>query len=104
MIICLLWIEFFVGHNVGFDYFMMQFLWKKCNSFDSFPFGRRTIDTMGIEFILDLAKDVKGANYSLNSLCKKYSVKNDSAHSASADTRAAKDLFIKQIDLIKQIK
>lgn len=58
---------------------------------------------MGIEFLLDLAKEDTNNNYSLNGLCKKYGVKNDAAHSAAADTRAAKDVFVKQIDYVKKL-
>lgn len=67
-----------------------------------FHFGRRTIDTMGIEFLLDLAKEDTNNNYSLNGLCKKYGVKNTNSHSAFSDTLATKDIFKAQIELLSK--
>lgn len=91
------------GQNIGFDYERLQQLWVKCNSADTFPFGRRTIDTMGIEFFLDLCKGMMAEGYSLNNLIKKYGVKNDKAHTAEADTKATKEVFEQQISFFKKV-
>lgn len=86
-----------LAHNVMFDYSMIQNLWSKCNASDTFPFGRRTLDTMILEFSMNLVKGEFLDSYSLHSLCKKYDVKNSKAHTAEADTKVMKDIFDKQI-------
>jgi DNA polymerase III epsilon subunit-like protein len=91
-----------IGHNVGFDKGMMEQLWKKCNAIDTFPFGRRFLDTMQIELMLDFCKNDFAEGYSLNNLSKKYGVKNEKAHSAAADTKCTVDIFRKQSDLISK--
>jgi DNA polymerase III alpha subunit (gram-positive type) len=92
-----------VGHNINFDKNMMEQTWKKCNAFDSFPFGRRVMDTMIIELFLDYVKDDFAEGYSLSNLSKKYGVKNEKKHSAAADTKCAAEVFIKQVDYFKKI-
>lgn len=92
------------GQNTGFDRDMLQQLWVKCQSEDSFPFGRRYLDTMQLEFAWDLAhSQVTGTNkmaegYSLSNLVKKYGVKNEKAHTAAADVKATKEVFEAQMD------
>lgn len=92
-----------IGQNISFDIQMLQQLWNKCDSKDSYPFGRRYIDTMVIELFLDYCKGNFAEGYSLSNLTKKYGIKNDKAHSASADTKATKELFFKQTELFKKI-
>ena len=91
------------GQNVSFDRDMCQQLWKKCNSEDTFPFGRRLIDTMCIEIFLDFCKGQMAAGYSLNNLVKKYGIKNEKAHSAEADVKATKEVFQKQVAFLKTL-
>lgn len=90
------------GQNVGFDKGFLEQHWNKCKSKDSFPFGRRTIDTMGIEFFMDLCKGEMAEGYSLRNLTKKYGVTNVKAHSAEADTKATKEVLMKQVDFFKK--
>jgi DNA polymerase III epsilon subunit-like protein len=92
-----------VGHNVPFDRSFLEQLWIKCGSKDSFPFGRRYLDTMVTELFLDICKGNMDEGYSLNNLTKKYGVKNEKAHSASADTKATKEVFIKQQEFFKKL-
>ncbi len=92
-----------VGQNIAFDRERFEQLWSKCNSRDSFPFGRRTMDTMGIEFFLDWCKGEMAEGYGLKNLIKKYGVKNEKAHTAAADTLATKEVFLKQVDIFKGI-
>lgn len=92
-----------IGHNVSFDKVFLEQLWRKCNSFDSFPFGRRYMDTMIIELFLDHCSDKLAEGYSLANLTKKYGVKNDKAHSAAADTKATKEVFIKQSEFFRKL-
>jgi DNA polymerase III epsilon subunit-like protein len=91
------------GQNIAFDHDMLKQLWAKCQSSDTYPFGRRTIDTMGIEFFLDLCKGTMAEGYSLNNLTKKYGVTNTKSHTAAADTLATKEVFEKQIKFFKKV-
>lgn len=91
------------GQNISFDKGMLEQLWIKCGSKDSFPFGRRMIDTMQIEFFLDWCKNSMAEGYSLSNLVKKYGVKNEKAHSAAADAKATKEVFEKQIENFKKM-
>jgi len=85
------------GHNVDFDKNMLKFLWKKLDSLDSFPFGRRSLDTFQLEFFLDYVSNSLQDSYSLSALTKKYGIKNEKAHTAEADTKATAKLIEKQI-------
>lgn len=89
------------GQNISFDRGFLEQHWIKGESKDSFPFGYRIIDTMGIQFFLDLCKGEMDQGYSLNNLTKKYGIKNEKAHSAAADAKATKEVLLKQIDFFK---
>jgi DNA polymerase III epsilon subunit-like protein len=91
------------GQNIAFDHERLQQLWVKCNSPDTFPFGRRMIDTMHLEFFLDLCKGTMAEGYSLKNLVKKYGVTNAKAHTAEADTLATKEVFEKQVSFFKKV-
>jgi DNA polymerase III alpha subunit (gram-positive type) len=91
-----------VGQNISFDKNMLEQLWSKCESRDSFPFGRKSIDTIQIEFFLDFCKGNMSESYSLNNLTKKYGIKNEKAHTAAADVKATKELFDRQVDFFKK--
>jgi DNA polymerase III epsilon subunit-like protein len=95
--------RFLVGHNAAFDKLMLEQTWRKCQAFDSFPFGRRVIDTMIVELFLDYCQGQFAEGYSLNNLSKKYGIKNADAHSAAADTKCATDVFKKQVAFFKQV-
>jgi len=89
-----------VGQNVDFDKNMLQELWKKLNSYDTFPFSEKyRLDTMQIELFMDLCKGVEGEGYSLNALSKKYGVKNEKAHTAHEDVKTTVGILTKQIEL-----
>lgn len=90
------------GQNIGFDRNFLEQHWIKCDSKDSFPFGRRFMDTMGIEFFLDFCRGTTADGYSLNNLIKKYGVKNEKAHTAEADVKATKEVLLKQIDAFRK--
>jgi DNA polymerase III alpha subunit (gram-positive type) len=85
------------GQNVSFDRDFLQQLWIKANSKDSFPFGRRYVDTMQIEFVMDWIQGTMAEGYSLSNLVKKYGVKNERAHSAAADVKATTEVFQRQV-------
>lgn len=90
------------GQNVGFDRSFLEQHWIKGQSKDSFPFGRRFLDTMQIEFFLDLCKGTMSEGYSLNNLTKKYGLKNEKAHSAAADVKVTKEVLLKQIEFFTE--
>lgn len=92
-----------LGQNISFDKDMLEQLWKKCGSSDSFPFGRRYLDTMVAEMFIDFCRGEDAEGYSLNNLSKKYGVKNDKAHSAAADVRATREVFLKQAAFLKDL-
>jgi DNA polymerase III epsilon subunit-like protein len=92
-----------VSHNVMFDKWMMEQLWVKCGARDTFPFGRRTLDTMSIAFFWDWCKGELAEGYHLGSLTKKYGITNSKAHTAEADTRACKEVFMKQVDAFRKV-
>lgn len=92
-----------VGQNIAFDRERFDQLWTKCGAKDSFPFGRRTMDTMIVEFFLDWCKGQMAEGYSLKNLEKKYGVKNEKAHTAEADVKATRDVFIKQVEFFKKV-
>lgn len=89
-----------VGQNVDFDKQFLQELWKKVNSYETFPFSDKyRLDTMQIELFMDLCKGIEGEGYSLNALSKKYGVKNEKAHTAHEDVKTTVGIFNKQIDV-----
>lgn len=92
-----------IGHNIGFDKLMLEKLWEKCEAKDSFPFGRRFMDTMVLELFFDYCKGEWAEGYSLANTIKKYGVKNDKAHTAEADTKATKEVFYKQVEFLKKL-
>lgn len=91
-----------VGQNPTFDLRFLENLWKKCNAYNSFPFGKRPllIDTRQLALIIDLCTGEKTEFYNLSTLLKKYGLKNAKAHTAEADAIATKELFIKQIEFL----
>lgn len=92
-----------LGQNVSFDKDMLEQLWIKCQSKDSFPFGRRYLDTMTVELFLDFCKGEFAEGYSLSNLVKKYGITNTKAHTAAADVLATKQVFEKQVSFLKNI-
>jgi DNA polymerase III alpha subunit (gram-positive type) len=95
--------RFLIGQNIGFDKERLQQLWIKCNSESSFPFGRRLLDTMMNELFFDYCTGEFAEGYSLKSLGKKYGVKNDKAHTAAADVKATKEIFEKQVEVMRKL-
>lgn len=95
--------RFLIGQNIGFDKERLEQLWIKCNAKDSFPIGRRTLDTMILELFFDYCKGSFAEGYSLNQIIKKYGVKNEKAHSAAADVKATKEVFEKQVEFFKSL-
>ena len=91
-----------IAQNAQFDFNKLKLMWQYLGASDSFPFGRRILDTMQNAFMMDLIEDKESEGYSLSNLIKKYGIKNDKAHSAAADARATKLLFESQIADMKK--
>lgn len=91
-----------IGHNINFDKNMIEQLWFKCNASDSFPFGRRVLDTMQIALMMDFAQNNFDEAYSLKNLAKKHGVINAKAHSAESDTKCTVDIFRKQAEILRK--
>lgn len=95
--------RFLIGHNIGFDKERLSVFWSKCGSESSFPFGRRQMDTMENALFFDYCMGEFAEGYSLANLNKKYGVKNEKAHTAAADVNATKEVFEKQVELMKKL-
>lgn len=95
--------RFLIGQNVGFDKDRLEQLWIKLGSKDSFPIGRRVMDTMIIELFFDFCKGQFAEGYSLKNLNKNYGIKNEKAHTAAADVKATKEVFEKQVEYFKSL-
>jgi DNA polymerase III epsilon subunit-like protein len=86
------------GHNIGnFDYPYIMNMFERNGVGENFPFGRRILDTMQLEFAMDYAAGKLADAYSLAALNKKYGIKNQDAHRAEADTIATKQLLVAQL-------
>jgi DNA polymerase III epsilon subunit-like protein len=90
-----------VGQQISFDRNFCYYLWQKCGSSGTFPFGRKMIDTIQIELVMSLTGMSDAETFSLSSLIKRYGIKNEKAHSASADTKATNLLFEAQLERIR---
>jgi DNA polymerase III epsilon subunit-like protein len=92
------------GQHISFDKMMLEELWRKCGSYETFPFNHKfIIDTFLIEFFMDYCKGKFAEGYNLGSLTKKYGVHNEKAHSAEFDTKAAVEVFQKQVDVFRKL-
>lgn len=95
--------RFLIGQNVSFDKDRLEQLWIKCGSKDSFPIGRRYMDTMIFELFMDYCKGEFAEGYSLKQIIKKYGIVNTKAHTAAADVMATKQVFEKQVEYFKKL-
>lgn len=91
-----------VGQNISYDLGMLKQMWVKCGSVDTYPLGRRKLDTFDISFFMDWCVGELAEGYSLSNLTKRFGVKNDKAHSAEADVRATKEVFEKLVGFFKK--
>lgn len=91
-----------LGQNPAFDKNFLDQLWKKCNSFGTMPFGRKTIDTIQIVLLMDLALGIKRDAYGLSALVSDFNIKKEKAHTAAGDTKMTKDLWLKLLEIAKE--
>lgn len=92
-----------MGQNVTFDTVFLKQLWKNNDASDTYPLGYHVVDTMILEFMMDLAKGQIKESYSLAALSKHYGVKNEKAHSAEADVKCTAKVFDIQIDSLRKL-
>ena len=90
-----------VGQNIPFDMAFFKKLWDRNNQSDTYPFGRMYLDTMQIAVFLDYINGVDRKGYHLGGLVKDFEIKKDKAHTAAGDVKMTKDLFLKQVQLVK---
>jgi len=70
---------------------------------DGVPTSNRVVaDTMQIQFFMDLCHQKMDSGYALSNLVKRYSLKNEKAHSAEADTKVTNQVLLKQMDFLKK--
>lgn len=94
-----------IGHHVQFDY---EILKNRCRVYQIDFFPKGFIDTQRMAVKLDTgANDLTGISskdYTLQALCKRYSVPMEDEHTASGDTFAAALLFVKMMFKFKEKK
>lgn len=88
-----------IGHNIGFDTAFLKALVKKTGH--TWRFHYHEIDTISWTYLWAAitGEDVK--NYSLKACCSRFGIKNDDAHTASADAIATMQLALETINDLK---
>lgn len=81
-----------VAQNIPFDYSFLINGFFRHGIKDPFFFAK--LDTISLAY-LRFRKDPDMKSFSLRSLCEKYGIKNDKAHTALADIRATFEVFKK---------
>lgn len=85
----------FVAHNVCFDWSFIEAAYKKAGM--EHGFHNHKIDTLSIAFAKLQGTDAR--HLSLRSLCERFGVTNEKAHTALADTRALVEVYKKLMEL-----
>lgn len=81
-----------VAQNTPFDYGFLNNGFMRHGIKDPFFFAK--LDTISLAY-LRFRKDPSMTSFSLRSLCEKYGIKNEKAHTALADVRATFEVFKK---------
>lgn len=94
-----------LGQNIIFDKDMLESLWERQGSSNTFPFevgnNNRLLDTKQLAILIDLCTGNRRKYYNLSNLIKDFGVKRGKAHIASEDVRMTKDLFLAQLEPIR---
>lgn len=93
----------FLGQNPQFDYDFLREMWKRAGCKETFPFRKFLIDTIQIARFIDVCSNIRRPRYGLSALAKDFGVPKEKAHRADADVRMTKNLFLKQMEPIKDI-
>jgi len=86
----------FVAHNAAFDWSFIAKAFATTNVENQMFYAK--IDTISFAFA-KLHKDPSVTRYSLGSLCERFGITNDRAHTALADTRATVEVYRKLLEL-----
>jgi DNA polymerase-3 subunit epsilon len=86
----------FVAHNAAFDWSFIAKAFATTNIENKMFYAK--IDTISFAFA-KLHKDPSVTRYSLGSLCERFGITNDRAHTALADTRATVEVYRKLLEL-----
>jgi len=86
----------FVAHNVAFDWSFVAKAFATTNVENKMFYAK--IDTISYA-LAKLGKDPEVTRYSLASLCERFGITNDKAHTALADTRATVEVYRKLLEL-----
>lgn len=92
------------GQNIGFDAQFLSSLWERLGNKETYPFGTRPflLDTRQVQLVINLIEGKREDFYNLNTLIKKYGIKNSKAHTAAADTLSTKLLLMAQLEHLKK--
>lgn len=99
---CLTSDRILAGHNIGFDFSMMEAQWNRHNAYDTFPFttgpNKQLLDTKQLALYIDVLLGKRRKFYNLGEMVKAYGLKKEKAHKADADTRMTHQLLLKQTE------
>lgn len=85
-----------IGHNVAFDSGFLEYAFNKTGVLNSMHYHK--LDTVSITWA-KLHKEPDLEHFSLRELCLRFGIKNENAHTALSDARAAFELYKKLMEL-----
>lgn len=96
----------FLGQNADYDKKMLENMWKRAGTEQTFPFnlakGNRILDTKQLALLVDVCTGKRRARYDLTGLVKAFGIKKGKSHTATDDTKMTSDLAVKVISAVRQ--